>query len=250
MPQQNTSLPNKTFKIYIASLIFFIYIVFSFVPIGAIILLCFFSPFEFRYWLAKQWVASVLWVARVVCGITHHVEGLENLPKDRPAVILSKHQSAWETIALRLILPTHTTLLKQSLLWIPFGGWALATLRPIAINRENQKEALKQLIDQGTQALQDGLWVLVFPEGTRTAPGTKTKFNGGGAMLAHKSGYPVIPIALNAGEVWPRYSFLKYPGVIKVVIGPVIDPKGKKAKDLNTEAEAWIDKVMETINAT
>jgi 1-acyl-sn-glycerol-3-phosphate acyltransferase len=188
-----------------------------------------------------------LWAAKVCCGITHEIEGLENLPKDRPAIVLSKHQSAWETVAFRVFLPVHTTLLKRSLLWIPFGGWALATLKPIAIDRENQRAALKLLMEQGSSALQEGLWVVVFPEGTRTAPGENKKFSAGGAMLAHKTGYPVIPLALNAGEVWPRYSFLKYPGVIKVKIGPVIETEGKKAKEINDQAEAWVAQAMTEI---
>lgn len=249
MPQQNTSSRNKSFKVYLGSTLFFIYIVLSLLTIGVVILLCIPASFELRYRLGNLWTASVLWVAKVCCGIHYTVEGLENLPKNQPAIVLSKHQSAWETIALRIILPTQTTLLKRSLLWIPLGGWALATLKPIAIDRNNPKEALKELMQQGTAALKAGLWVVVFPEGTRTAPGTKTKFNGGGAMLAHKTGYPVVPIALNAGEVWPRYSFLKYPGNIKVVIGPVIEPAGKKAKEINAEAEVWIDQTMATISA-
>ena len=248
MPQQNTLLRTKTFKTYLGSTLLFIYIVISLTVIGITILLCFWCPFSLRYWIGKQWCYSVIWVAKVCCGVDYVVEGLENLPKDQPAIVLCKHQSAWETLSMRVFLPTQTTLLKLSLLWIPIGGWALATLRPIAINRSNQKEALKALLDQGSKALQEGLWVLVFPEGTRTAPGTKTKFNGGGAMLAHKTGNPVVPIALNAGNVWPRYSFLKYPGTITVKIGPVITTTGKKAKDINAEAEHWIDQAMATLD--
>jgi 1-acyl-sn-glycerol-3-phosphate acyltransferase len=245
MTQQNLSSRKPDFKIYLGSALFFIYIVVSFTIIGTLILLA--APlvsFATRYEMAKIWVRCLLWGAKVLCGITHEVEGLENLPTDRPAIVLSKHQSAWETVAFRLFLPTHTTLLKRSLLWIPIGGWALATLRPIAIDRENQRGALKVLMEQGSKALAEGLWVLVFPEGTRTAPGEETKFSAGGAMLAHKTGYPVIPLAHNAGEVWPRYSFLKYPGVIKVKIGKPIEIVGKKAKEVNEEAEIWIKQAM------
>jgi 1-acyl-sn-glycerol-3-phosphate acyltransferase len=249
MTQQNLSSRQADFKIYLGSTVFFFYIILSFTVIGILILMSILLPFSVRYWLSKAWVMTLLWAAKVFCGITHEVEGLENLPKNRSAVVLSKHQSAWETVALRLILPTHLTLLKRSLLWIPIGGWALATLRPIAINRENQNEALKQLIRQGSAALSEGLWVLVFPEGTRTAPGENIKFNAGGAMLAHKTGCPVIPLAHNAGEVWPRYAFLKYPGVIKVKIGPPIETTGKKAKEINDEAAAWIANAMTEISA-
>jgi 1-acyl-sn-glycerol-3-phosphate acyltransferase len=247
MTQQNSSSRQADFRVYLGSTVFFIYIIVSFPIIGMLILLSILLPFSVRYWLSKLWVQSLLWAAKVCCGITHEIEGLENLPKDRPAIVLSKHQSAWETVAFRVFLPVHTTLLKRSLLWIPFGGWALATLKPIAIDRENQRAALKLLMEQGSSALQEGLWVVVFPEGTRTAPGENKKFSAGGAMLAHKTGYPVIPLALNAGEVWPRYSFLKYPGVIKVKIGPVIETEGKKAKEINDQAEAWVAQAMTEI---
>lgn len=249
MTQQNSSSRQPDFKVYLGSTVFFVYIILSFTVIGILILLSILLPFSVRYWLSKVWVTTLLWAAKVFCGITHEIEGLENLPTDRPAIVLSKHQSAWETVAFRLFLPTHTTLLKRSLLWIPIGGWALATLRPIAIDRENQREALKILMEQGTAALNDGLWVLAFPEGTRTAPGETKKFSAGAAMLAHKTGYPVIPLAHNAGEVWPRYSFFKYPGVIKVKIGSAIETEGKKAKEINEQAEQWIAQAMTEISS-
>ncbi|MDQ7090323.1 MAG: lysophospholipid acyltransferase family protein [Methylococcales bacterium] len=206
-------------------------------------------PFRTRYQLSQGWIKSVLFIAKICCGITYEVEGLENLPKNQAVIILCKHQSAWETMALRLFLPLQVSLLKRSLLWIPFGGWALATLKPIAIDRENQREALKMLISQGTKALKEGLWVVVFPEGTRAAPKEHKKFSVGGAILAHKSGCPVIPLAHNAGSFWPRYSFLKYPGVIKVKIGTAIKVEGKKAREINAEAEQWIIEAMNEIEA-
>jgi 1-acyl-sn-glycerol-3-phosphate acyltransferase len=207
-------------------------------------------PFSYRYNGSALWAASVMWVAKVCCGLTYEVEGLENLPKNQSYIVLSKHQSAWETLALRLFLPMQTAVLKESLTWMPIGGWVLATLKPIAINRDKPKEALKTLIVEGTERLKEGMVVVVFPEGTRAAPGEDKKFSGGGAMLAHKSGYPVIPLAHNAGEFWPRYSFLKYPGVIKVRIGAAIDPSGKKSKDINAEAETWISDAMKEISFT
>ena len=248
MTQQNSSSRQPSFRVYLGSAVFFVYIIVSFTIIGTLILVAApFVSFKIRYKMAKVWVACLMWGVKVLCGITYKIEGLENLPTDRPAIILSKHQSAWETVAFRLFLPTHTTLLKRSLLWIPIGGWALATLRPIAIDRKNQREALKSLIEQGSAALAEGLWVLVFPEGTRTAPGEDKKFSAGGAMLAHKTGYPVIPLAHNAGEFWPRYSFLKYSGVIKVKIGAPIEVEGKKAKEINEQAEAWVAQAMTEI---
>ncbi len=250
MTQQN-SLPHKnTLAVYIGSSLFFIYIFIS-VPIaGLLILFSVFFPFSFRYKISVLWVSSIMWGAKIFCGLNYQVDGLENLPKDKAFIVLSKHQSAWETLALRSFLPMQTNVLKESLNWIPIGGWAMATLKPVSINRESQREALLSLIKQGTDRLKEGLVVVIFPEGTRAAPGENKKFKGGGAMLAHKSGYPVIPLAHNAGEFWPRYSFLKYPGTIQVKIGPIIEPTGKKSNEINSEAEAWIAQAMEEISYT
>ncbi|WP_198243763.1 lysophospholipid acyltransferase family protein [methane-oxidizing endosymbiont of Gigantopelta aegis] len=248
MKRQTQESKKNNLRVYIGSTLFFLYIIVSTVIFGPIILLCVILPFEVRYKLSKLWVKWLLAVLKVTCGLSYSIEGIENILQDQPCVVLCKHQSAWETVALRLFLPRQTAVLKKSLTWIPIGGWALATLKPIAIDRKNQREALKMLIEQGTQRLQEGLFVIVFPEGTRAAPGENKKFNAGGAMLAQKSGYPVLPIAHNAGEFWPRNSFLKYPGVIKVKIGPIISVKGKKAKEINEEAAAWIKKAMEEIS--
>ena len=248
MTQPNTSSPKADFKAYLGSTLFFIYVLFSTPIVGVAILGGFFLPFSVRNLFADIWINCLLYMLKLCCGLSYEVEGLENVPKDQAAIIMSKHQSAWETIALRQIISPQTAVLKKSLLQIPFGGWALATLKPIAIDRSNQKEALKMLLDQGIERLQEGLFVLIFPEGTRVAPGTYKKFNAGGAMLAHKSGFPVIPLAHNAGEFWPRNSFLKYPGVIKVKIGPLISSQNKTTKEINTETEQWISQAMRQIS--
>lgn len=249
MTQRHPSLPKATARVYLGSTLFFIYILIS-TPIVAIAMVVgLFFSFKTRYKIALIWIDCLLAMLKWCCGLSYEVEGLENITQDSAVIVLSKHQSAWETVAFRQFLPVQTTLLKKSLLWIPFGGWALASLKPIAIDRSNQKQALKMLIDQGTACLDEGLWVLVFPEGTRVAPGDYKKFNAGGAMLANKAGYPVIPIAHNAGEFWPRNSFLKYPGVIKVKIGPVMTTEGKKVKDINEEAENWINQAMAEITS-
>jgi 1-acyl-sn-glycerol-3-phosphate acyltransferase len=250
MTQQNLSSPITKLRTYVGSTILFVYIIVSTLIVGPLILMCILFPFSVRYAISKVWIKWLLWVLKITCGLTFEVQGLENLPKDQACVILSKHQSAWETVAFRMFLPPQTALLKQSLLWIPLGGWALATLKPIAIDRSSQREALKALIEKGTQRLKEGLSVIIFPEGTRVAPGSEKKFNAGGAMLAQKSGFPVIPLAHNAGEFWPRNSFLKYPGTIQVRIGPVIKVDEKKAKDINAEAEAWIAQAMAEISTT
>lgn len=249
MKPSRTSSRKADFRVYLGSTLLFIYIVFSTLIVGVAILGGTLLPFKTRYKIADIWIDCLLFMLKLCCGLSYEVEGLENIPRDRAAIILSKHQSAWETVALRQFISPQTAVLKKSLLQIPFGGWALATLKPIAIDRQNQKEALKMLIEQGIERLQEGLFVVVFPEGTRVAPGAHKKFNAGGAMLAQKSGFPVIPLAHNAGEFWPRNSFLKYPGVIKVKVGPAISSIDKKSKDINAEAEAWITQAMAEIEA-
>lgn len=245
---QPTSSPRKAdFRVYLGSTLFFIYILLSTPIVGVLILSAIPLSFELRYKIADIWINLLMRMLKLCCGLSHEVEGLENIPRNQAAIILSKHQSAWETIALRQFISPQTAVLKESLLHIPFGGWALATLKPIAIDRSAQKEALKMLVEQGMARLQEGLFVLIFPEGTRVAPGDYKKFNAGGAILASKSGFPVIPLAHNAGQFWPRNSFLKYPGVIKVKIGPLITTQDKSAKEINAEAEAWINQAMNLI---
>lgn len=245
--QQNSSPQVNKLKLYIGSALVIIIVVLSCIVTAPILFLCWPLPFSIRHSISVYWAKFVLFAVRICCGIDHEVEGLEHLEGIKSAVVLSKHQSAWETIAYKTFLPTQTSLLKRSLLWFPIWGWGLATLRPIAIERKNQREALRVLMEKGKQCLNEGIWVITYPEGTRTAPGTQKPFSAGGAMLAHKAGYPIVPIAHNAGTLWPRYSFLKYPGTIKVKIGPVIETHGKKPKEINAEAEAWVNQAMQEL---
>ncbi len=250
MTQQNSLSQKNNLRVYIGSTLFFIYTFTSLILYSPIILLFLVLPFSVRYKAANLWAVSITYAAKVFCNLDYHIEGLENLPKNQAYIVLSKHQSAWETLSSRVFLPMQTAVLKKSLTQIPLGGWVLASLKPIAIDRNEPRTALRMLIEQGTARLKEGLVVVVFPEGTRAAPGEDKKFNIGGAMLAQKSGFPVIPLAHNAGEFWPRYSFLKYPGTISVKIGPVIESTGKKAKEINAEAEAWIAQAMKEISST
>jgi 1-acyl-sn-glycerol-3-phosphate acyltransferase len=168
------------------------------------------------------------------------VLGAENLPRS-PAIVLSKHQSAWETLAFQSIFPPLVWVLKRELLRIPFLGWALAMVSPIAIDRSARRGALKQLLDQGKDRLSKGFWIVIFPEGTRVKPGQKGKYNLGGAWLATHTGNPVVPVAHNAGEFWGKDAFLKRPGTITVIIGEPIDPSGIEAEKLNRQVEEWIE---------
>ena len=197
--------------------------------------------FPGRFRVLSTWARFNLWWLRLTCGVRWRVEGRDNLPQEGGAVVLSKHQSTWETLGLQVILPPHTWVLKQELLRIPLFGWGLRVLRAIAIDRKAGRKALQQVVEQGRERLDAGIWVVVFPEGTRTAPGSRQAYNVGGAMLAAKSGYPVVPIAHNAGEFWPKAGWLKRPGTITVVIGPAIRTAGRKAGEVNAEAEAWIE---------
>ncbi|MFZ2169775.1 MAG: lysophospholipid acyltransferase family protein [Methylococcaceae bacterium] len=240
MKQQNTLPQENKPRNYLGSTFLFIGIFTTATVAGLLILLLMPFNFSIRYKISALWCQLVLLMSKVFCGLSYEVEGLEHIDKNLAAIVLSNHQSAWETLALRCILPTQVVLLKRSLILLPVWGWALGTLKSIAINRKSQTTALRTLLEKGTAYLNEGLWVIVFPEGTRTAPGEIRKFSIGGAMLAQKSGFPVIPVAHNAGNFWPRYSFLKYPGTIKVKIGPAIESKGRKAAEINAETESWI----------
>ena len=199
-----------------------------------------------RYRIISGWSRLVIQLSRFILNIPWQVEGRENLP-GRPAVILSKHQSAWETMAFQLIFPPQVLVLKRELLWIPFFGWGLALMSPIAIDRKRGPAALRAIARQGTQRLAQGFWVVVFPEGTRVAPGERRAYHLGGAWLAAASGAPVVPVAHNAGKVWPRNAFLKRPGTVTVRIGPPIEPLDRDAKTINHLAEAWIEEQQKAL---
>ena len=207
----------------------------------AIVSLCTFAfkPIT-RYRIITAWSHLVINLARVICGVHYRVIGLGNLPRG-PCIVLSKHQSAWETLAYQVILPPQVWVLKRELLRVPFFGWGLAMMSPIAINRGSAARALKQTLEQGKSRLADGWWIVIFPEGTRMPPGERGRYHLGGAWLACKTGTPVLPIAHNAGSVWGKNAFIKYPGTITVSIGPVIHPAGMAPDALNRKAEDWIE---------
>jgi 1-acyl-sn-glycerol-3-phosphate acyltransferase len=234
--------------LYFRSLLFWLGFIINVVFFGLLIVLLFFMPSSFRLRIARLWSLTNNFLLKLFCGIDFKVEGKENLNKVETAIILSKHQSTWETLALHSFTPSVRWVFKRELMRIPIFGWALALTDPIGINRGAGRVAIKQLIDEGTKKLNDGKWMLLFPEGTRTQPGKTHKYKIGGALLAEKSGYPVIPIAHNAGEFWPRHSFIKWPGTISVVIGPAIETKGRSADEINTEVFDWIENTMKDIS--
>ena len=220
-----------------------------FTPIFTVVALLTF-PFSRirRNKIISLWARTMLWWLRVTCNITYQLKGAENIPAT-PCVILAKHQSAWETLAFQLIFPPQVYVMKRELLWIPFFGWGLAMTSPIAINRGAGREALKQLVKLGKERLACGLWVVVFPEGTRIAPREQSKSHIGGAWLASGAKATVLPVAHNAGLHWAKNTMLKRPGVITVSIGKPFDSAHLKPDGVNTQAEAWINAEMVTLNA-
>jgi 1-acyl-sn-glycerol-3-phosphate acyltransferase len=218
------------------------------VPYGVLTLCTWPLKPHVRYRIITFWSRIIIWLARLICGIRWQVRGLQNLPVG-PAVVMSKHQSAWETMALQLFFPPLSIVLKKELLRIPFFGWGLAMFNPIAIDRNAGREALKQIEAQGRKKMAEGFWVLVFPEGTRMAPGNKGRYNIGGAWLAARTGAPVVPVAHDAGRFWGRNAFLKRPGRITVSIGPVIETAGLDANEVKRRVEDWIEREMQLIAA-
>ena len=197
--------------------------------------------------LISGWARSMLWWLKVTCNIRHEITGLENI-SDTPTIVLSKHQSAWETLAFQAIFPTQVYVLKRELLWIPIFGWGLAMSSPIAIDRSAGREALKKLVANGQARLNRGFWVVIFPEGTRITPGERSKYHIGGAWLATHTKTQVLPVAHNAGEYWAKNTFIKKPGVIKMHIGKPIQTAGLKADALNHQVEGWIEAEMLTLS--
>lgn len=199
-----------------------------------------------RYRIISGWARLMVWLAKHVCGIRYRVLGAENVPAE-PCIILAKHESAWETLVFQVILPPQVWVLKRELLWIPFFGWGLAMLSPIAIDRADGRRALRQTLEQGRERLAQGFSIIVFPEGTRSAPGVRGTYQAGGAWLATQTGAAVLPIAHNAGDHWPRNSFLKRPGMVTISIGPPMRPDGVKAGELMQRVEEWIENEMQRI---
>jgi 1-acyl-sn-glycerol-3-phosphate acyltransferase len=196
-----------------------------------------------RFHLITSWSRTMIWLARVVLRIDYRVVGAENLPHT-PAIILSKHQSTWETLAFQIIFPPQVLVIKRELLWIPFFGWGLALASPIAIDRSRGVRALRRMEELGRRRLAQGFWIAIFPEGTRIKAGQRGQYHLGGAWLAVKCGVPVVPVAHNAGLVWQKNAFLKRPGTVTVEIGAPIDSRKHTPQSLNSTVEKWIEERM------
>jgi 1-acyl-sn-glycerol-3-phosphate acyltransferase len=213
-------------------------------PWSLVVLAAWVTPPTFRYRLCVMWTRLAIRMARLICGVTWRIEGWENLP-DGPTIVLPKHQSTWETFWLPSFLPRHLTFVyKRELHWIPFFGWGMASLGMINIDRSRGQDAFEQVVTQGEAHLRDGWWIVIFPEGTRTAPGSTKRYKTGGPRLAVRTGVPVLPIALNSGEVWPRGLLIRRPGEITVSIGKPIETHGKTPDQVAAEVEGWIETEM------
>jgi 1-acyl-sn-glycerol-3-phosphate acyltransferase len=239
---------NNRFLLVLRSLLFWLVFAISTIAFALFSVFLRILPEDRRYPLITNWNQLNIWALKVICGLDYQVEGKENLPSGA-AIALAKHQSTWETIALAFILPPQVWVLKQSLLRIPFFGWGLTILKPIAIDRGAGANALEQVVTQGRERLDSGLWVVIYPEGTRSMAGKKKRYKRGGSVLAAETGYPVVPVAHNAGYFWPKNQFIKRPGTITVRIGPTINTKGLNATEINALAEDWIEGQMLELNA-
>lgn len=217
-------------------------------PYALLMIFCFPLPHRARRYTAVPWVHFTIWLIKHLLGIDYRLLGGENIPH-RPAVILSKHQSAWETVVLQEVFPLALFVWKQELKWqLPFFGWALAVIPMISIDRKAGKNALLQLIEQGRLRLSQGYPVIIFPEGTRVPLGQHRRYKIGGAQLAVATGAPALPLVHNAGEFWGRNAFFKRSGVITVSVGPAIDPQGRTAEEVNRLAETWMEAEMARIS--
>jgi len=234
---------------YLRSLVFTTFMMLTAVIFGAFMGICFWLPYRVQYAIGRNWAAMIFWMLDRLCGLKFSVAGRENIPPGNH-IVMSNHTSAWETIAQFLLFPEQVWVLKRELLWIPFVGWGLKVLRPIAIDRSAGHKAVNQVVEQGRERLADGLWVIIFPEGTRVNPGQTRKYGISGALLATASGRLVVPVSHDAVRYWTRRSLLKKPGTIHVVIGKPIDPSGKEPRVLNDEVRAAIESGLASMPAS
>ena len=205
-------------------------------------------PYPKRYYLISRWNIFTIWLLETVCDIRYQIKGLENIPDGR-VIILAKHQSAWETIFMLAHLKRPVAfVLKKELLLIPFFGWTLRLLRMIPIDRKNKTRAVRQLVALGNLRLEQGLCIIIFPEGTRVAPGKKGTYQQGGTLLAVKTGAHIVPVAHNAGEYWPKNTLVKKPGQITLSIGTAIAPDNHPPGELMRQVENWIETEMRNIS--
>lgn len=231
----------------VRSLLFLLILIVVTPPYTLGVILCRPLPHHLRRKSVVPWVNFTIWLVKHVLGIPYRLIGAENLP-DRATIVLAKHQSAWETLMLQEVFKDTVFVWRKEIKYLPFFGWALASIPMIETDRSASRSSLKRLVDQGRDRLANGYTVIIFPEGTRSRPGSKNRYKIGGAHLAAETGVPVIPVALNSGEFWGRNALFKKSGTVTVSIGPAIDPDGLSASDVLDRAEAWIEAEMRRIS--
>ncbi len=216
-------------------------------PYTLLVILCRPLPHHMRRQSVVPWVNLVIWLVKHLLGIPYRLLGAENIPA-RASVVLAKHQSAWETLMLQEVFKDTAFVWRKEIKYLPFFGWALASIPMIETDRNASKSSLKRLVEQGRHRLENGYTVIIFPEGTRSQPGSKNRYKVGGAHLAVETGAPVVPVALNSGEFWGRNALFKRSGIVTVSIGPVIEPTGLTANEITRRAEDWIEAEMSRIS--
>jgi len=224
--------------LFLRSLLYFVGSIISVITITLCGLFFVFSPYSTRQKFLSQWAIFCIWWLKITLNITTRIIGQENVNKS-PCVIISNHQSTWETLAFQTIFPAHTWVLKKELLWLPVFGWSLALLKPIIINRGDKLNAIKKVILQGSDRLNKGISVVVFPEGTRQPYNQLGDYQNGGAAIAKKTGYDIIPVYHNAGKIWPKGGFIKKSGVITIVIGEAISSSSMTSSGITEEIRNW-----------
>lgn len=240
---------NKLYRFWlgIRSTLFWI----GFFPVtllaAVLISLLFFTPLKVRIFVIKLWIECSLGLLHYICGLKYQIEGQENIP-EHGFIVMSKHSSTWETIALQKFFDPMIWVVKRELTWIPLFGWGLRAMNAIALNRGTGRKAINQLVSESKQRMDQGRILMLFPEGTRVLPMQQKPFKLGGAIVSNKTGYAVLPIAHNAGEFWPRHSWIKWPGTIRVVIGKPIDPESKTPEEIISAVKEWVNATCEEIS--
>lgn len=217
----------------------------------AVLLASLFASSTTVYWMCVGWLRCAVSGARVLLGIEVRVSGWEHLPQGQtsPAVLLVKHQSTFETFLMPTLMPHPLAyVFKKELLYVPFFGWAMGRLDMIHIDRSKRAEAFAKVVQQGRRLMEQGVWVIMFPEGTRIERGQQGTYKTGGTRLAIECGVPVIPIAVSSAKCWPRKALIKRPGVVDVSIGPPIDSLDRKPEELMREVEVWIETEMRRLD--
>jgi 1-acyl-sn-glycerol-3-phosphate acyltransferase len=225
---------------WLASLLFTTVLFLGTAVFATLVILSGVLPYRARFAVVRGWAITELWALKTLCGLDYVVEGRENVPPGNH-ISMWKHSSAWETIAQVVVFPPQAWVLKREIFWIPFVGLGTWLMRPIAIDRRAKQQAVQQVVDQGKDRLASGMWILIFPEGTRVNVGERRKFGMSGALLATQTGRMIVPVAHDAGRYWRRRGLLKKRGTIRVVIGPPIDPAGLEPRELTEKVKGWID---------